>query len=151
MTSTTRTITAGGTGRAGRPPGPAPSRDRETTLDLTDVALVGFLMGTGRSRYLGTYGSRRIAKAAFLASLQPFLLKTDDNPSGLPQAVVEGIVAVTADRYAHFTEFYKSFYNTDDNLGTRLSEKRCATAGTWPPGFLVCLQRRRADLFHRLP
>src|SRR5690242_14044479 len=77
MTSTTRTITAGGNGRAGRPPGPAPSRDREITLDLTDVALVGFLMGTGRSRYRGTYGSRRIAKAAFLASLQPFLLNQD--------------------------------------------------------------------------
>jgi non-heme chloroperoxidase len=101
------------------------------TLDLTDVVLVGFSMGTGEiARYLGTYGSRRVAKAAFLASLQPFLLKTDDNPTGLPQAVVDGIVgAVTADRYAYFTDFYKSFYNTDDSLGTRLSEE--ALRNSW--------------------
>lgn len=34
-------------------------------LDLADVALVGFSMGTGEvTRYLGTYGSRRVRKAA---------------------------------------------------------------------------------------
>src|SRR3982074_3383717 len=56
------------------------------TLDLNDVVLVGFSMGTGEvGRYLGTYGSARVAKAAFLASLEPFLLKTDDNPTGVPQ------------------------------------------------------------------
>ncbi|NEC36351.1 alpha/beta fold hydrolase, partial [Streptomyces rubrogriseus] len=53
------------------------------TLDLHGVTLVGFSMGTGEvGRYLGTYGSARIAKAAFLASLEPFMLKTDDNPNG---------------------------------------------------------------------
>jgi peroxiredoxin len=37
------------------------------TLDLTDTVLVGFSMGTGEvGRYLGTYGSKRVAKAAFL-------------------------------------------------------------------------------------
>ena len=101
------------------------------TLDLTDVVLVGFSMGTGEvGRYLGTYGSQRVAKAAFLASLEPFLLKTDDNPTGVPQEVFDGILAaVTADRYAYFTDFYRSFYNTDDNLGTRLSEE--ALRNSW--------------------
>ncbi|MDB1087381.1 alpha/beta hydrolase [Streptomyces sp. ACA25] len=95
------------------------------TLDLTDVTLVGFSMGSGEvGRYLGTYGSRRIAKAAFLASLEPFLLQTDDNPTGVPQDVFDGIIeAVTADRYAWFTDFYRNFYNTDDTLGSRLSEE----------------------------
>ena len=104
------------------------------TLDLTDVVLVGFSMGTGEvARYLGAYGSRRIAKAAFLASLEPFLLKTDDNPTGVPQEIADGIVAaVTADRYAFFTDFYKNFYNTDDNLGTRLSEE--ALRNSWNVG-----------------
>ncbi|MFC9292405.1 alpha/beta fold hydrolase, partial [Streptomyces sp. NPDC057052] len=38
------------------------------TLDLHDAVLVGFSMGTGEvGRYLGTHGSARIAKAAFLA------------------------------------------------------------------------------------
>jgi non-heme chloroperoxidase len=95
------------------------------TLDLHDAVLVGFSMGTGEvARYLSTYGSARIAKAAFLASLEPFLLQTDDNPEGVPQEVFDGILAaVTADRYAYFTAFYRDFYNTADTLGTRLSEE----------------------------
>jgi non-heme chloroperoxidase len=71
-----------------------------------------------------------VAKAAFLASLEPFLLRTDDNPDGVPQEVFDGIIAaVTADRYAYFTEFYKGFYNTDDTLGSRLSEE--ALRNSW--------------------
>ncbi|MFM9919561.1 alpha/beta fold hydrolase [Lacisediminihabitans sp. H27-G8] len=93
-------------------------------LDLNDVVLVGFSMGTGEvARYLGTYGSGRIAKAVFLGSLEPFLLKTDDNPTGVPQEVFDGLLnAVTADRFAFFTAFYQNFYNLDENLGSRVSQ-----------------------------
>src|SRR6266480_2756348 len=50
-------------------------------LDLTDVVLVGFSMGTGEvTRYVGTYGSKRVSKAALLGAIPPFLLKTADNP-----------------------------------------------------------------------
>jgi peroxiredoxin len=97
-----------------------------TTLDLNDVVLVGFSMGTGEvGRYLGSYGSARVARAAFLGSLEPYLLKTDDNPDGVPQEVFDGLLeAVTADRYAFFTEFFKNFYNSDTFLGTpRLSQE----------------------------
>ena len=66
-----------------------------TTLDLTDTVLVGFSMGTGEvGRYLGTYGSGRIAKAAFLASLEPFLLKTEDNPAGVDQSCAISAISV---------------------------------------------------------
>ncbi|MGK3647994.1 alpha/beta fold hydrolase [Pseudarthrobacter enclensis] len=102
------------------------------TLDLNDVVLVGFSMGTGEvARYLGTYGSARVARAAFLGSLEPFLLKTDDNPDGVPQEVFDGLKeAVTADRYAFFTEFFKNFYNSDTFLGTtRLSQE--AVDASW--------------------
>ena len=94
------------------------------TLDLNDVALVGFSMGTGEvGRYLGTYGSKRIAKAAFLASLEPFLLHTDGNPTGVPSDVFEGIEkTATEDRYAWFKDFYANFYNLDENLGSRISQ-----------------------------
>ncbi|MES5823218.1 alpha/beta hydrolase [Streptomyces sp. RG80] len=100
-------------------------------LDLTDAVLVGFSMGTGEvGRYLGTYGSGRIAKAAFLASLEPFLLKTDDNPTGVPQEVFDGIsAAVTKDRYAYFSAFYQDFYNLDETLGSRISEE--ALRNSW--------------------
>ena len=102
-----------------------------TTLDLRDVVLVGFSMGTGEvGRYLGTYGSERVAKAAVLASLEPFLLQTDDNPTGVPQQVFDGISAAAgADRYAWFDSFFADFYNTDETLGNRLSE--AALRGSW--------------------
>ena len=97
-----------------------------THLDLQDAVLVGFSMGTGEvARYLSTYGSSRVAKAVFLGSLEPYLLQTDDNPTGVPQDVFDGLAAaVTADRYAFFTEFFGNFYNADTFLGTeRLSQE----------------------------
>lgn len=102
-----------------------------TTLDLTDVILVGFSMGTGElARYISTYGSERVAKLAFLASLEPFLLKTDDNPTGVDKEVFEGIdQAARADRYSWFTGFYENFYNLDENLGTRISAE--AVTNSW--------------------
>ena len=96
-----------------------------TELDLRDVILVGFSMGTGElARYVSTYGAERVAKLAFLASLEPFLLQTDDNPEGVPREVFDGIeTAAKADRYAWYTQFYNDFYNLDENLGTRVSEE----------------------------
>jgi non-heme chloroperoxidase len=95
------------------------------TLDLRDVVLVGFSMGSGEvGRYLGTYGSDRVAKAVFLGSLEPYLLQADDNPDGVPQSVFDGLFeAVQADRYAFFTQFFAGFFNTDEFLGNRLSQE----------------------------
>ncbi|MGV9847497.1 alpha/beta fold hydrolase [Streptomyces sp. NPDC003442] len=127
-----------GFGRSGRP---TAGYDYDTfaadlntlmeTLELADIVLVGFSMGTGEvARYLATYGSGRVAKAAFLASLEPFLLKTDDNPTGVDGSVFEGILeAVSKDRYAYFTDFYRDFYNLDENLGTRISDE--AVRASW--------------------
>ncbi len=43
-------------------------------------------MGTGEvTRYLGIYGSGRMAKAVLIGAIPPFLLKTDDNPEGVDQ------------------------------------------------------------------
>ncbi|OQR65558.1 alpha/beta hydrolase [Streptomyces maremycinicus] len=101
------------------------------TLDLRDAVLVGFSMGTGEvARYLSTYGSGRVAKAVFLASLEPFLLITDDNPDGAaPPSFFQGVSdAVKKDRYAFFTGFYNDFFNLDENLGTRVSEEAVRNA-----------------------
>ncbi|HAQ59646.1 MAG TPA: alpha/beta hydrolase [Microbacterium sp.] len=95
-------------------------------LDLQDVALVGFSMGTGEiARYLSRHGSARIASAAFLGSLEPYLLITEDNPDGAgPQEFFDGIAAeVKADRYAFVANFFRGFYNLDDNLGSRISQQ----------------------------
>jgi non-heme chloroperoxidase len=96
-----------------------------THLELRDFALVGFSMGGGEvARYIGKYGSKGVSKAVILSGVPPFLLKTPDNPEGVDQSVFDGIEkAVTADRYAFFTEFVKNFYNTDVLLNKRVSEQ----------------------------
>ncbi|MFI9487518.1 alpha/beta fold hydrolase [Promicromonospora sp. NPDC052451] len=102
-----------------------------TTLDLRDVILVGFSMGTGElARYVKNYGHERVAKLAFLASLEPFLVAADDNPTGVPQSVFDGIEqAARSDRFAWFTQFYQDFYNLDENLGSRISQE--AVTASW--------------------
>ncbi|MBO9556360.1 alpha/beta hydrolase [Cellulomonas sp.] len=101
------------------------------TLDLRDVVLVGFSMGTGElARYVSTYGHERVKKLAFLASVEPFLVARDDNPEGVPQDVFDGIAAAAkSDRFAWFTQFYKDFYNLDENLGSRISPE--AVQASW--------------------
>ena len=94
-------------------------------LELTDVVLVGFSMGTGEvTRYLGTYGSERISKAVLMGAIPPFLLKTGLNPEGVDGSVFEGIKeAVVADRPAYFKDFLDNFYNVDVLGGTRISDQ----------------------------
>ena len=94
-------------------------------LDLREVILVGFSMGTGElARYVARYGTERVAKLAFLASLEPFLVQREDNPEGLPQEAFDAIAtAARTDRYAWFTQFYRDFYNLEETLGSRISEE----------------------------
>jgi non-heme chloroperoxidase len=94
-------------------------------LDLTDIVLGGFSMGTGEvTRYLGTYGSGRVRRALLFGVIPPFLLKTDDNPEGVDGAVFEGIkAAIVKDRYAYFKDFLDNFYNTDKLAPERISDQ----------------------------
>lgn len=104
-------------------------------LDLTDLVLVGFSMGTGEvTRYLGTYGSARVDRAVLMGAIPPFLLKTADNPGGVDASVFESIKeAVIADRPAYFKSFLDNFYNVDDLGGTRISEQ------AWQNSFIVAV------------
>ncbi|WP_457034210.1 alpha/beta fold hydrolase [Kitasatospora sp. P5_F3] len=94
-------------------------------LDLSDVVLVGFSMGTGEvTRYLGTYGSARVAKAVMLGVVPPFLLRTEDNPDGVDGSVFDGIQgAIRADRPAFLAAFLADFYNVDVLGGDRVSDQ----------------------------
>ncbi|MFI2709270.1 alpha/beta fold hydrolase [Micromonospora sp. NPDC018662] len=104
-------------------------------LDLRDIILVGFSMGTGEvTRYLGTYGSGRVRKAVLMGAIPPFLLKTDDNPDGVDKQVFEDIkAAVVADRPAYFKDFLDNFYNVDVLGGTRISEQ------AWQNSFITAV------------
>lgn len=127
-------------------------------LDLRDATLVGFSMGTGEvARYLGTYGSGRVAQAAFLASIPPFLLKTPDNPNGVDRSVFDGIeAAIRRDRLAYLSAFYDAFYNLDAFLGGRISEEVVrdswnVAAGASPVGTLACVGTWLTDFRGDLP
>jgi non-heme chloroperoxidase len=94
-------------------------------LELTEIVLCGFSMGTGEvTRYLGAYGSDRVEKAVLFGAIPPFLLKTDDNPEGVDGAVFEGIKeTVLKDRYAWFKQFFDDFYNVDKLAPERIGEQ----------------------------
>lgn len=129
-----------------------------TALDLRDAVLVGFSMGTGEvTRYLGTYGSERIAKAVMIGVVPPFLLATDDNPGGVDAGVFRGIEeGIKADRFAFMTAFFADFYNADVLGGERISEQ--ALQGSWnvavgasAKGTLDCVQAWLTDFREDLP
>ncbi len=95
-----------------------------THLDLHEVSLVGFSLGTGElARYVGKHGTERLAKCVFLESLAPSFLKSADNPWGVDAAGVAGVQqAILTDRAAWLTGLLKDFLNLDDYLGKRVSE-----------------------------
>ena len=94
-------------------------------LDLWDAVLVGHSMGTGEvTRFLGAYGSARVAKGVLVSPIPPFLLQTSDNPDGVPQSVFDGFVqAAQADMPARMKGFLDNFYNADTLRGTLVSDQ----------------------------
>ena len=75
------------------------------TFDLQGVVLIGFSAGGGEvARYIGRHGTRRLAKVALIAAVTPLMLKTNENPGGLPIEVFDGLRASSiADR----SQFYR--------------------------------------------
>ena len=127
-------------------------------LNLTDIYLCGFSMGTGEvTHYLGTHGSGRVKKAALLGAIPPFLLNTADNPEGVDKSVFEGIKsAIVADRYAYFSDFFANFYNTDVLGGTRISDQAVqasfsVAAASSPYATYACVDTWLTDFRADLP
>jgi non-heme chloroperoxidase len=127
-------------------------------LDLRDVVLVGFSMGTGEvTRYLGRYGSARVAKAALLGAIPPFLLKRDDNPQGVDGQVFEDMKAgIVKDRYVHFKNFFDNFYNVDVLAPERVSDQAwqasfAVAAASGPHATYACVDSWLTDFRGDLP
>ena len=103
-------------------------------LDLQDVTLVGFSLGTGEvARYVGRFGTGRLRSVVFIESLAPSFARSADNPQGVDEAAVAGVQkAITDDRYAWLTGTVADFLNLDDYLGTRVSEE--TVRAVWAAG-----------------
>ena len=82
------------------------------TLDLKNATLVGHSTGGGEvARYIGRHGSKRVSQAVLIAAVPPLMLKTKNNPAGLPISVFDQIRAgVVADRSQFFKDLSMPFY-----------------------------------------
>ena len=112
-----------------------------------DATIVGFSMGGGEvARYMSRHGGRGVVAAGLIASVVPYMLKTDDNPHGTPQSTFDQIAeGIRQDRPAFFRDkFTKQFYGvgyiahpvSDDVLD--YSTSLALQAGLWPT--LACAQ-----------
>ena len=86
--------------------------DVMSELELEDVTLIGFSMGGGEvARYMSRHHGKGVRSTALIASVVPFMLKTDDNPLGVDQDVFESIVSgIREDRAKFFAGFFKDFF-----------------------------------------
>ncbi len=111
-----------GFGKSDRPGGPydydAMAGDLKAIIDglgLNDITLIGFSMGGGEvARYFSKYGGERVAKVVLVSAVTPYMLKTNDNPEGVPKEVFEGMTeGILADRPAFMQEFNKEFFGVN--------------------------------------
>ncbi|KQP01914.1 alpha/beta fold hydrolase [Leifsonia sp. Leaf264] len=74
-------------------------------LDLTGLTLVGHSTGGGEvAHYLGRHGSERVAKVVLVSAVPPMMVRTDDNPGGLP---VETFDAIRSGESANRSQLYR--------------------------------------------
>ncbi len=74
-----------------------------THLGLKDAVHVGHSTGGGEvARYLGRHGEARVAKAVLISAVPPLMVKTENNPGGLPKEVFDGLQAQVATNRAQF-------------------------------------------------
>ena len=92
-------------------------------LDLKKAVHVGHSTGGGEvARYIGRHGTKRVAKAVLIGAIPPLMLKTADNPGGLPVEVFDQLRAsVVADRSAFWRELSLPFYGYN-RPGAKVSE-----------------------------
>jgi non-heme chloroperoxidase len=92
-------------------------------LKLDDVVHIGHSTGGGEVvRYVARHGTKRVSKIVLVSAVPPFLLKTADNPEGLPLEVFDGIRAgLAADRSQYWKDFAVPFYGAN-RPGAKISE-----------------------------
>ena len=92
-------------------------------LDLKDVILVGHSTGGGEvARYIGRYGTSRVAKAVLVGAVPPLMLKTAGNPGGTPIKAFDDIRAgLLADRSQFYKDLSAPFFGAN-RPGSKVSQ-----------------------------
>ena len=93
------------------------------TLDLRDARLVGHSTGGGEvARYIGRYGTKRVAKAVLVAAVPPIMLKSAANPDGLPIEVFDDLRrGLMKDRSQFYKDLARMFYGAN-RPGAKVSQ-----------------------------
>ncbi|MFL9583828.1 alpha/beta fold hydrolase [Stenotrophomonas sp. AB1(2024)] len=93
-------------------------------LDVREVTMVGHSTGGGEvARYIGRHGTGRVAKAVLMGAVPPIMLKTADNPDGLPIDVFDGFrSAYLADRAQFFLDVATGPFFGFNRPGAKVSE-----------------------------
>ena len=83
----------------------------EQTGATADATIVGFSMGGGEvARYMSRHDGKGVVAAGLIASVVPYMLKTEDNPHGVPEVQLAAIgEGIRKDRYGFFQTFLKQF------------------------------------------
>jgi non-heme chloroperoxidase len=93
------------------------------TLDLKDAVLVGHSTGGGEVvRYIGSRGTKRVAKAVLIAAVPPIMLKTAANPEGLPMEVFDNMRSgLMKDHSQFYKDLAIQFYGAN-RTGAKVSQ-----------------------------
>ncbi len=93
------------------------------TLDLKNAVHIGHSTGGGEvARYIGRYGTKRVAKTVLVGAIPPLMLKNAANPGGLPIEVFNHMRAsVIEDRSQFWKELSLPFYGYN-RPGAKISE-----------------------------
>ena len=104
-------------------------------LDLQKAVVVGHSTGGGEiTRFIGRHGTKRVAKAALIGAVPPLLLKTENNPEGIPIGEFDGLrMAITHDRSQFYKDFSLPFYGKN-RAGSKVSQ------GLLDQFWLQCMQ-----------
>jgi non-heme chloroperoxidase len=90
---------------------------------LKDAIHVGHSTGGGEvARYIGRYGTKRVARAVLISAIPPLMLKTEANPDGTPIEAFDQLrAAVVADRSQFWKDLSMPFYGYN-RPGAKISE-----------------------------
>jgi hypothetical protein len=93
-------------------------------LDLRGAVLIGFSTGGGEvARYIGRHGTDRVAGAVLVSAVPPLMLKTDDNPGGVPLEVFDEIRAGSiADRSQLYRDLADGPFFGNNRPGANVSQ-----------------------------
>ena len=81
-------------------------------LGLSDITMVGHSTGGGEvARYIGRHGTSRVVGAVLISAVPPCLVKSRDNPNGIPIEEFDNIRAgLLKDRGEFYRQFGVLFY-----------------------------------------